>query len=161
MFSPRIAALTMALVGAAGLAASPLAASTQAQAAPVQAQPAHAQPAHAQGAGDYTFVKECLTDRVRRAPLTFDTSCADGAAELRKLHWRNWGSATATATGVMNVNLCEPNCAQGRTRSYPVKVVVSRIKHGEAAQFYRSMKVTYTKAVPPGFHRTETVPLAR
>lgn len=148
---PRIAALALALAGVGGLAAVPFSTPPAAQAAPVRAG----------GAADYTFVKECLTDEVRQAPRTFTTACADGSTRLKALRWRHWGDARATAAGTMDVNTCRPSCADGRLRSYPVRVVVTRLQRGEAAQFYRSMTVTFTRTVPAGFDRTERVALVR
>jgi hypothetical protein len=50
---------------------------------------------------------------------------ADGNRTVRGITWSGWGSATATGTGTMGVNNCDPNCANGTYTYYPATVTVS------------------------------------
>lgn len=100
-------------------------------------------------------VGNCTTSQVR--PVRIVIYCADDNAELTHLHWRNFGGATATASGSYFVNDCTPNCAAGRFHSYPMRVALSNArtcpdKHDD----YRSASVTFTAARPPGIKSATT-----
>lgn len=55
-------------------------------------------------------------------PSTFVVSCADANSEFTDLHWTDWGSETAYATGVARWNDCTPTCVAGHWRSAPATV---------------------------------------
>jgi hypothetical protein len=52
---------------------------------------------------------------------------ADGAHYLARLTWTGWGTPTARATGLDEVDNCLPDCAQGTFTGYPVKVTVTAL----------------------------------
>jgi hypothetical protein len=52
-------------------------------------------------------------------PSTFIVSCADANSEFTDLHWTDWGSETAYATGIARWNDCTPTCVAGHWRSQP------------------------------------------
>jgi hypothetical protein len=52
-------------------------------------------------------------------PSTYVVSCADANSEFTDLHWTDWGSETAYATGVAKWNDCTPTCVNGHWRSEP------------------------------------------
>jgi len=52
-------------------------------------------------------------------------ACADGNLSLEDLIWTDWGADTATATGNARANDCDPYCASGTFRTYPVSVTAS------------------------------------
>jgi hypothetical protein len=82
----------------------------------------------------------CLGNAVVR-PGTFVLSCADGNDTLSKLHWTTWNAGFATATGNQVANDCTPNCAQGKFKSYPVRVIF----WGNATVSGHSSERRYTK----------------
>lgn len=56
-------------------------------------------------------------------PTKIVLTCATGEGRIEGLQWSHWGSQTAKATGIFNVQGCEPSCAgDNRTYSYPVAV---------------------------------------
>jgi hypothetical protein len=94
-------------------------------------------------------------------PRTFDLFC-DGSGSFTGLRWSVWNASTATATGVLYVDNCEPNCAQGtwshRTvdlifwRSKPVKGHPGERGYSQMTVLYPGQPIghnTYTSA-PPG-----------
>lgn len=82
----------------------------------------------------------CLGNAVVR-PGTFVLACADGNDTLTKLHWTTWSAGFATATGNQVANDCTPNCAQGKFKSYPVRVIF----WGNATVSGHSSEHRYTK----------------
>jgi hypothetical protein len=95
-------------------------------------------------------------------PGTFDLFC-DGSGYFTRLDWNTWSTSVATATGVVYLNNCEPNCAQGtwshRTvdlifwRSLPVKGHPGERGYSQMTVLYPGRAIggqnTYTQA-PPG-----------
>jgi len=50
-------------------------------------------------------------------------TCGDGGWRLSALRWSNWGRSIAKATGIFQVQGCDPDCADdNRTYSYDVSV---------------------------------------
>ena len=58
-------------------------------------------------------------------PHTFVFAC-DSSGYLTKLQWSSWNAVTATATGVLYVDNCEPNCASGKWSHQNMDVVLWR-----------------------------------
>jgi hypothetical protein len=76
------------------------------------------------------------------SPAKIITS-ADGAAYVKGLTWHGWGDATATGTGVLELNDCTPNCGSGTVTAYPATVSLSGLStyaSGQAA--YAAMTVS-------------------
>jgi hypothetical protein len=106
-------------------------------------------------------VYDCLNKPEVR-PGTFDLFC-DGSGYFTRLRWSTWNASTAAATGVLYVDNCEPNCAQGtwshRTvdlifwRSLPVKGHPGERGYSQMTVLYPGRAIsshnTYTGA-PPG-----------
>jgi hypothetical protein len=125
---------------------------------------AHAATAHdttQASAAPSVAVYDCA-NKPQVRPGTFDLFC-DGSGSFTKLHWSAWNTSTATATGVLYVDNCEPNCAQGtwshRTvdlifwRSLPVKGHPGERGYSQMTVLYPGRAIsshnTYTGA-PPG-----------
>lgn len=106
-----------------------------------------------------TYLAECLDDELVQRPRSFTLSCGDGNQSLDSLRWSNWGADRATASGSMVLNTCEPSCANGTMRRYPVRVVASRLVEGEASATYRTLVVTVVGPLPAGQPRVESFPL--
>jgi hypothetical protein len=85
------------------------------------------------------------------APDEIVLACGDGNFSLESLRWRRWGTASASAVGVVHVNACKPYCAAGRFHDYPVAVTASRIStcHGGRRQYTR-VAWRYTGRAPAG-----------
>ncbi len=59
-----------------------------------------------------------------REPKEFEFS-ADGSEFARISSWSSWTSTEATASATMELNNCNPNCAQGTFTSYPGLLLLS------------------------------------
>jgi hypothetical protein len=58
-------------------------------------------------------------------PTSVTLTCGDGNTVLKGLKWSSFGGASALALGTFVIDLCEPNCAEGKTASFPVTVKAS------------------------------------
>jgi hypothetical protein len=68
---------------------------------------------------------------------------AGGSAVLVWKHlrpWRNWGAASAKATGKYRFNTCEPNCAEGAIKWTSATVRLSSIKSCGGDLHYTTIK---------------------
>jgi hypothetical protein len=72
------------------------------------------------------FAINCLQEQFKPKQITI--ACGDGTVRVSKLKWTSWSSSQAKASGVYKVDKCNPDCASGRTQSFPVKITLSRPK---------------------------------
>ncbi len=94
------------------------------------------------------FVSNC--EKQVYKPKTITVFCADAGVVIQKISYRSYGAKRATGTGTANVNLCEPDCAAGKTKNYKVRFTLSKVTQcGDSYQF-RKLKMTYTGAKPKG-----------
>nr|WSX48445.1 hypothetical protein OG409_05465 [Streptomyces sp. NBC_00974] len=95
-------------------------------------------------------VVDCSSQAQMR-PAEYILACGDGNNRLVGLRWHTWGSKTATATGTDMVNDCQPYCAAGRFRAYPVKVTLSDPQawpgHPDVQRF-TTIRLLYTDTAP-------------
>jgi hypothetical protein len=89
-----------------------------------------------------TTIFDC-TSQASTAPSTFVLSCADENSLVKDLHWTNWGSATATATGLGSWNDCTPDCAGGTWKSTQVTISAHRIRDGHYTRVNGSNKTLF------------------
>jgi hypothetical protein len=121
--------LTVAGVAAAGLPA--------AQAAPARIR---------------NVVVSC-TGRALVRPVTYDIACAHGNEHMAHMSWTSWGTK-AHGSGRDEIKV------MGTFRGYRALAKLWRLRprpHHPRQRYYTRMKLTYTHAVPPGFHRTRTI----
>ncbi len=97
-------------------------------------------------------VYDCGGDAKTR-PSRYTLACGDANEGVKNLRWKGWGTAKATARGVMWTNDCTPSCAQGKMKSLPVTVTVDKLVKGEATGQYRRMTVTVTGKAPKGVQK--------
>jgi hypothetical protein len=84
------------------------------------------------------------------APAELVIACGDGNYYLTGLHWRNWGTAAASATGTAHQNDCKPYCAAGHFHTYPVRVTATKRSRCGAAVYYARLALNYPGRRPPG-----------
>lgn len=65
----------------------------------------------------------------------------DGSWFLEDLRWSGWGSATASARGISNVDLCDPNCAAGPHSRAAVHVTLSNPGPFQGHRLYRCLRI--------------------
>lgn len=96
----------------------------------------------------------CGQSNMTAEPASYALS-ADGALSLAGLKWSDWGSSSATATGVLKQDNCTPSCYQGSWSSFPVTVTVTSLTQAGSVQYYASMRVS-----SPTANMDNTYPLA-
>lgn len=65
----------------------------------------------------------------------------DGSGFVKAITWTGWGTATATGKGTMEVDNCQPNCAQGTFTGYPATVTLTGLTRYGGKQGYATMTV--------------------
>ena len=89
------------------------------------------------------------SSRMKTEPTQIVTT-ADGSGYVKNLTWSGWGSATATGTGTLEIDNCNPNCAQGTFTGYPATVTLSGLTgFGQGEQAYSVMVVSAPSAPGP------------
>jgi hypothetical protein len=82
------------------------------------------------------------------------TISVDGSGYIKGLTWSGWGTATATGAGILELDNCKPNCAQGHDTPYAATVAVSHLApYGNGEQAYSVMAISVPRG--PSF-LTET-----
>jgi hypothetical protein len=75
-------------------------------------------------------------------PSRIDIEYSTGAAWATKLtRWDGWGSASATATGVLHLNTCRPYCAAGNYKAYRGKVTLFKVRFCHGQRRYVDVKI--------------------
>jgi hypothetical protein len=98
------------------------------------------------------FVSNC--EKQVYKPKTITAFCADAGVIIKSVKYSSYGAKTATGTGTAAVNLCEPNCAAGKTKNFKVRFTLSRVTQcGDSYQF-RRLQFSYTGDKPKG-NRTQ------
>lgn len=97
-----------------------------------------------------TYLVECTKTNLTQEPVTFTLTCADGNEQLQDLKWSSWGQPTATATGSVSSNTCEPNCATGKVQKYDVTVTAKDLVATNDKQAYTKLVVNATGNQGPG-----------
>jgi serine/threonine protein kinase len=79
---------------------------------------------------------------MKTEPAQIVTS-ADGSGFVKDLAWSGWGTATALGSGLLEIDNCIPNCAQGTFTGYQATVTLWGLAHyGSGAEAYADMTIT-------------------
>ncbi len=84
-------------------------------------------------------------------------TCGDGGFRVVKLKWSAWTRTSATGSGTAKVNTCDPNCAGGKFKSYPVTLTLSKQRKtctNGKTEFAR-LKYAFPGKFPAGSKRSE------
>jgi serine/threonine protein kinase len=100
------------------------------------------------GASQYMEVKPAMI-----------TTSGDGSAYVNKITWSNWGGSEANGTGTLELNSCNPNCAQGTYTGYPATVTLDGLKpYGTGLEAYSTIVVQSPSSNMTYTYTTSTVP---
>jgi hypothetical protein len=130
------------ILAVAGLAACT--ASSAPNSSSTATEPASHRSSPAQVAGVTVCVTPVVTctDEMKTEPAIITTS-ADGAVYIRKLTWRNWGSAAAVGSGTLERDNCQPSCANGTYAPYSATVTLSNLTpYGDGKMAYATMAIS-------------------
>jgi hypothetical protein len=82
-------------------------------------------------------------------PSLLTLTCGDGNTVVKGLRWSSFGAATAQGKGTFVTNTCEPNCAEGKDVSYPVKVkATGTLKCKGGVTVYGKLALQFTGRAP-------------
>jgi hypothetical protein len=102
------------------------------------------------------YVNDCGYPAYKPESLT--QYCADAGTGVVKIKWTSWTSTRATGTGSYYVNLCEPNCADGKLVWAKVKVVLSGAKFTRGKRYLMNVNVSSLNGKPlPESARSNTI----
>jgi hypothetical protein len=76
-------------------------------------------------------------------------TCADAGLGVEHLTWSAWAATTAAGQGSLWLNLCQPNCADGKYGHYPVKVTLTDVRNSAQGPWFKDLKIAYEGARPP------------
>ena len=95
----------------------------------------------------------CTTSYSRASMKTEPTqivTSADGSGYVKYLTWSGWATSTAHGTGVLEVDNCTPNCAEGTYSGYPATITLSGLTpYGHGKQAYSVMVISAPSAPYP------------
>jgi hypothetical protein len=116
-------------------------------------------PAGAADTGLRVYVSNCKTQVYQ--PKSITVYCADAGVVIGKIRYTTYNATTARGSGTSTVNLCDPNCAAGNTKTYRVRFTLSNVTQcGDSFQF-RRLRMSYVGAKPKGSRTvTQTFPCA-
>jgi len=83
---------------------------------------------------------ECETAQYKPESITI--TCADGGIFVEKIQWSTWSKEGATGTGIYSENLCEPNCAEGKRVTAPVKLTLSNLTEFKEKFYLRTIDIS-------------------
>lgn len=75
-------------------------------------------------------------------PSRIDIDYSTGSAWADHLtQWEGWGTARATAEGVLHLNTCRPYCAAGNFKSHKGRVTLFKVRHCKGQRRYVDIKI--------------------
>ncbi len=83
---------------------------------------------------------DCETAVYKLESITI--TCADGGMYVEKIQWNTWSNEGATGLGIYSENLCEPNCAEGKRVTAPVKITLSNLAEQNGKYYLRTLDIT-------------------
>ncbi len=102
------------------------------------------------------YVNDCGYPAYKPESLT--QYCADAGTGVVKIKWSSWTSTRAIGTGSYYVNLCEPDCADGKLVWAKVKVVLSGAKFTRGKRYLMNVTVSSLNGKPlPDSGRSNTI----
>jgi hypothetical protein len=100
--------------------------------------------------------------QIKPATITYtgDGTGFLGAASARSpnagIQWTKWTTGVALGTGFNQLNNCDPSCAGGTYRGYPVKIELWRARTVAHTVIFTRMTIYYNKQPPKGEPRHYT-----
>ena len=79
-------------------------------------------------------------------------TAADGSGYIKDITWNNWGKPTATGSGMLEIDDCNPDCADGTFTGYPATMTVSGlVPYRSGLEAYSSMMLDAPTAPNPSY----------
>jgi hypothetical protein len=89
----------------------------------------------------------CTGGKLTRPLGTVVLACGDGNIEISKTDWSSWTGSGASGTTTLDINLCNPTCAQSKMRSFPGSAVrLFDVLHSSSGPVFARAAITYRHA---------------
>lgn len=75
-------------------------------------------------------------------------ACADDGIGLQNLTWTSWNATSAVGTGTLRLNLCTPDCANGKIADYQASVTLSDVVDSAGGPAFTVASLTYPGTGP-------------
>ena len=96
---------------------------------------------------DAAGVLDCVNVAGVAGPKSISLACADNNYGVEDIQWKNWSAPQAEGTGTAWINSCDPDCANGEFRQFPVKVTAREKKRcGYNLDVYTKLDLDYGEA---------------
>jgi len=83
---------------------------------------------------------DCETAQYKPESITI--TCADGGIFAEMIQWSSWSQDGAAGTGIFSENLCQPNCAEGKRVTAPVKLTLSNLTELKGKHYLRTLDIS-------------------
>jgi len=83
---------------------------------------------------------DCETAQYKPESITI--TCADGGIFVEMIQWSSWSQDGAAGTGIFSENLCQPNCAEGKRVTAPVKLTLSNLTELKGKHYLRTLEIS-------------------
>jgi hypothetical protein len=94
-------------------------------------------------------------------PKSIVVACGDANNQLTGIKWESYGTDAASGSATAKVNDCKPNCASGKTKSFPAVVTLTKPKNcGKGVTQFTKLTETFNRSRPAGLGKklSETFP---
>jgi hypothetical protein len=96
-------------------------------------------------------VENCKKPEAR--PETIVISCGDFGLFVDTIDWERWGNRKARGEGVLSANTCDPSCAEGTFKHYPVDIRLRQVRQrrcggGKPVPLFRKMFLSFPANAP-------------
>jgi hypothetical protein len=81
-------------------------------------------------------------------PSTITLACADDGIGIQGITWGTWTNESATGHATLWMNLCQPDCAAGKTADYPVQVTLSDVQASAQGRWFKSLTIGWESPRP-------------
>ena len=92
----------------------------------------------------------------RVKPAQIVLACGDGNAMAEYLTWAKWDDRSATATGSLKQNDCNPDCANGSFHTYPARFTLSETVPVAGRNYFTRVTIRFAQKGPSA-RRSEMV----
>jgi hypothetical protein len=103
------------------------------------------------------WVTNCYGSQYKPKGIVF--TCGDASGFLENLKWSSWTRTKAVATGVEEVNSCQPNCAAGHYASTHATVTLTDPRHCKGRRHEDFNQMTLKFRGKSGPNSTESISL--
>jgi hypothetical protein len=122
---------------------------TAAVAAVVASAMAGANPVASASAKKPLLIGNCAKPKFK--PASVILACGDASLGATNVVWSSWTNKVATGAGTGQLNDCNPNCAQGKTKTAPMSLRASKPQTcSNGKRVFSKLAYTWTSGAPVG-----------